>query len=146
MTPKHIHCGEDANSIDSDHGDLEVTPEICSNYIGAKILLPRGGVLSRGRVTRRKRDANGNPIGCSHDSPALDTRSYIMEFDDNDQAELTANLIAESMYAQCDPDGNQYLLLAKIVDHRSMDNAIKFSDQKVVHSNGRTYLRRSTAS
>ena len=49
------------------------------------------------------------------------------------------------MYAQCDPDGNQYLLLAEIVDHRSMDNAIKFNDQKVVLADGRTYLRRLTA-
>ncbi len=44
------------------------------------------------------------------------------------------------MYAQCDPDGNQYLILADIVDHRSMDNAIKLTDQKVVRANGRTYL------
>ena len=72
LTPKHIHCGEDADSIDSDHGNLEVTPEIGDNYIGAKILIPRGGVLSRGQVTCCKRDANGNPIGQSHDSPALD--------------------------------------------------------------------------
>jgi hypothetical protein len=43
-------------------------------------LIPRGGVLARGRVTRRKRDANGNPTERSHDSPALDTRSYIVEF------------------------------------------------------------------
>ena len=108
-------------------------------------MIPRGGVLTRGQVTRRKRDANGNPIGRSHDSPALDTGSYIVEFDDNDQTELTANLIAKSMYAQCDPDGNQYFLLADIVDHRSTDNAIKFNDQKVVRANGRTYLRRLTA-
>ena len=67
-----------------------------------------------------------------------------MEFDDNDQTELTANLIAGLTYAQCDPDGNQYLLLADIVDHRSIDNAIKFDDQKAVRSDGRTYLRRST--
>ena len=67
-----------------------------------------------------------------------------MEFDDNDQMELTANLIAESMYAQCDHDGNQYLLLADIVDHRSMDNAIKISYKKVAPADGRTYLRRST--
>ena len=138
--PEHIHYEEDADSIDSDHGDLEITPELGDNYIGAKILIPRGGVLSRGRVTRRKRDADGNPIGRSHNSPALDTRSYIVEFDDNDQAELTANLIAESMYAQCDPDGNQYLILADIVDHRSMDNVIKLNDQKVVRADGRTYL------
>jgi hypothetical protein len=68
-----------------------------------------------------------------------------VEFDNNDQTELTANLIVESMYSQCDPDGNQYLLLADIVDHRSMDNAIKFKDQKVVRADDRTYLRRSTA-
>ena len=67
-----------------------------------------------------------------------------MEFDDNDQTELTTNLIAELMYAQCDPDGNQYLLLADIVDHRSMDNSIKLANQKVVRADGRTYLRRST--
>ena len=68
----------------------------------------------------------------------LDTKSYIVEFGDNDQTDLTANLIAESMYAQCDPDGNQYLLLADIVDHRSMANAIKLADQKVVRADGRT--------
>ena len=45
----------------------------------------------RGRVTRRKHDADGNPIGRSHASPALDKRLYIVEFDDNDRTELTAN-------------------------------------------------------
>ena len=48
LMPEHIHYGEDADSIDSDHGDLEVTPEIGDNYIGAKIMIPRGGVLVRG--------------------------------------------------------------------------------------------------
>ena len=67
-----------------------------------------------------------------------------MEFDDNDQTELTANLIDESMYAQCDPDGKQYLLLADIVDHMSLPNAIELAHQKVVHADGRTYLRRLT--
>ena len=63
-------------------------------------MIPRGGVLARGQVIRRKRDADGNPIGRSHAIPALDMRSYIVEFNDNDQTKLTANLIAESMYAQ----------------------------------------------
>jgi hypothetical protein len=80
----------------------------------------------RGPVTRRKRNADGNPTEQSHDSPALDTRFHTAEIDDNDQ---TSNLIADSMYAQCDPDGNQHLLLADIVDHRGMDNATRFKDQ-----------------
>ena len=54
------------------------------NYIGSKIMTPRGGVLLRGQVTRRKRDADRNPIGRSHTKPVLDTQSDIVEFDDND--------------------------------------------------------------
>jgi len=140
LTPENIHYEGDADSIDPDHGTLEVTPEMGDNYIGAEIMTPRGGILSRGQVIRQKQDGQGNPVGRSHINPVLDTRSYIVQFDDNDQTELTANLITELMYAQCDPDGNQYLLLADIVDHWSMDNAIKLADQKVVCANGRTYL------
>ena len=33
---------------------------------------------------------------------------------------------------ECDPDSNQYLLLANIVDHRSMDNAIKLANQQLI--------------
>ncbi len=47
-----------------------------------------------------------------------------MEFDDGDEAELNANLIAEAMYAQCNPDGNQYVLLDSLVDHRCLETAI----------------------
>jgi hypothetical protein len=45
---------------------------------------------------------------------------------------LNANLIAEAMYAQCNPDMNQYVLLNSIIDHRQLDTAIGSSDQKVV--------------
>ncbi len=55
-------------------------------------------------------------------------------FDDGDVTELTANLIAKSMYAQCDPDGNQYVLLDSIIDHRRLDTATKLSDQTVVRN------------
>ncbi len=63
------------------------------------------------RVTSRKRDADGNLIGRADANPILDTREYIVEFEDSNEAKLTANLIASAMYAQCNPDGNQYVLL-----------------------------------
>jgi len=85
LTPENIHFEGDADSIDPDHGDLEVTPEIGDNFISAKIMTPRGGVLSRGQVTKQKRDSDGNPVGRSHTNPMLNTRSYIVEFDDNNQ-------------------------------------------------------------
>jgi hypothetical protein len=39
--PENVHFDEDADSIDPDHGDLEVTPEMGDNYITAKIMTPR---------------------------------------------------------------------------------------------------------
>jgi hypothetical protein len=41
-------------------------------------------------------------------------------------------------------DGNQYVLLDEIVDHRRLPTAIKLADQKVIRANGRTYLMRLT--
>ena len=106
-------------------------------------MLPKGGVLIKRRVTARKHDRDGNPVGRANDNPILDTRSYIVDFDDGDQTELT-NKIAESLYSQCDPDGNHYVLLEEIVDYRRLPTAVKLSDQKTVRANGKTYLKRST--
>ncbi len=88
--------------------------------------------MVKGHVKSCKRDADGNPIGRADANPILNTREYIMEFEDGNEAELTANLIASTMYAQCDPDGNQYVLLDSLVDHRCLDTAIRPADQKVV--------------
>ena len=109
------------------------------------ISLPRGGTMAKGRVIGRKRDHLGNPIGRAADNPVLDTRTYEVEWDDGGVDELTANLIAESMYAQCDPEGNQYLLLDCFVDHRKTDKAVAFRDQMTTGPNGRAYQKRSTA-
>jgi hypothetical protein len=39
------------------------TPESFDEYLQAQVVLPVGGELQRGQVTRRLRDQNGNPIG-----------------------------------------------------------------------------------
>ncbi len=72
----------------------------------------------KGRVTSQKRDKDGNPVGLANANPILDMREYTFTFDDGDKTVLNANLIAEAMYAQCNPDGNQYVLLDSIIDHR----------------------------
>ena len=41
----------------------------------------------------------------------LDIRLYQVEFNGDENEDLTANFIAESMYAQYDAEGNEYLLL-----------------------------------
>ena len=46
--------------------------------------------------------------------------------------ELVANIIAESMYAQCNVDGNEYLLLEAFINHRKNGSALSVEDQKVI--------------
>ncbi len=94
---------EDANfDPDPDHADLKVTPEVGGNYIGVDLLFPKSGTMTKGRVTAQKRDADSNPKGCANSNPT-DTREYTVTFDDGDVTDLTANLIAESMYARLTP-------------------------------------------
>ena len=139
---------EDVKERDGDDDDLtpeEVTPEMGDSYLNAEISVSKGGSMARGRVTGRKRDADGNPMGRSDPNPILDTRVYEVKFDDGDVTALTANMIAQAMFAQCDSDGNQYMLLDQLVDHRKTKAAISVADQIVHRSSGRTYQRRTTA-
>ena len=59
------------------------------------------------------------------------------------EAEYTANVIAENMYSQCDTDGNQYLLLEAIVDHRKDGHAVSKSDM-YTSVGGRRSLKKTT--
>ena len=82
-------------------------------------------------------------MGLANPNPILESRQYIVEFEDGTEGELTVNVIAQSMYAQCDPDGNQYLMLDSIVDFRRSTTALCYADQTFV-KNGRSYQRIST--
>ncbi len=120
------------------------TPEADDNFVNASLMLPRGNVLARGTVIGRQRDARGNPIGNANTNPILDSCMYFVEFEDGDVCELTANVIAESMYASCDADGKEFILFDCFVDHKSNRKAVTKDSQQIVH-NGRNSLRRSTA-
>eukprot|EP00978_Attheya_sp_CCMP212_P000799 scaffold1663_cov37-Attheya_sp.AAC.1 len=75
--------------------------------------------------------------------PILDTRTYQVRFPDGVEAEYAANAIAENMWAQCDPDGNQHVLLESIVDHTKDGHAVNKVDQMVV-VNGRSSMKTTT--
>ena len=82
------------------------------------------------------RHANPNPI--------LDSRQYVVGFEESSESELTANAIVQSMYDQYDPDGHRYLILDSIVDFCRSTTALCYADQTFV-GNGRTYKRRYKA-
>ena len=92
-------------------------PEVGDHYIGAEILLPRGDQMARCHVVARSRDAKGNVMGRSHTNPILDTRMYQVQFAGGKVRVLTANAIAESIYAQCDSEENEYLLLEALIEY-----------------------------
>ena len=119
------------------------TPEFGDYYVNAEVVLPVGGDMQRGKVVCRKRDADGNPMGRENRNPILDTRLYEVEFADGRTEVMSANVIAQSMYAQCDLDGNEYLLLEAIIDYKKSSSALSLEDQ-IIDRNGRRSLRRST--
>jgi hypothetical protein len=83
-------------------------------------------------VIRHKRNADGNTVGRAHERPILDTWTYDLEFNDGTITELTANKIAKCMYAQCDPGGNQYILLDCFSDFDKLLTTISLADQNIV--------------
>jgi hypothetical protein len=140
LTPDYNFYDDD-HDLDPSHSDLEVTPEMGDTYLNTEISVPRGETLMKGCVTSWNRDKDGNPVGMANANPILDMPEYTFTFNDGDETMLNANLIAEAMYAQCNPNGNQYVLLYSIIDHRQLDAAMRPSGQKVVQSDGRTHLK-----
>jgi hypothetical protein len=69
----------------------------------------------------------------------VDTRTHEVEFPDGQMAELAANVIAQNMYIMCDIEGNQYLLLQGIVDHRKEESAIDRVDMYVQRGSNRHF-------
>jgi hypothetical protein len=106
-------------------------------------LAATGNSLARGTVIGQKRDARGGPIGGTNANPIMDSHVYRIEFDDGDVCELTLNIIAESMYASWDADGNEYILFDSYVDYKSNRKAVTKVNQRFVH-NGCNSLHRST--
>ena len=125
----------DREDLEDDHYD---------QYINADVLLPTLGTYKTGKVTWRKRDAHGRELGKWNAKAALDTREYIVEFPDGSEAEYAANTIAENMYAQCDLDGQQHILMKGIVDCKKDSNAIPKAQAYVVDTRGIKSRRKTT--
>ena len=79
-----------------------------SNHcVGAEIQLPRGNEIERDHVVAWSHRNKIN-INRDHTNPMAHTRIYQVEFAGGKVAEFAVNVIAESMYFQCDADGNEY--------------------------------------
>jgi hypothetical protein len=73
----------------------------------------------------------------------LDTRTYNVEFPDGRHEEYTANGISDNMYAQCDEEGSQFILLQDIAGHKTYVHTVERADMYIkVGSN--TQIRKTT--
>ena len=99
----------------------------------------RGGTLSRGQVIERKHDAYVNTVGWANDNPNLDSRHFLVEFEDGEVTELTANIISGSIYATCDPEWEWVILFVCIVDFKSDKNSMTLTDHNFVESRGKAH-------
>lgn len=122
------------------------TPDAFDNYLHMEIALPRGvdESMQFARVKRRKIDDDGIPVGVANDNPLLDNRVYVVEWLDGHTEELMANVIAENLFAQVDDEGNRFVLLDDIVDHRKSEDALSGDDGYIVMENGMRHRRRTT--
>jgi Reverse transcriptase (RNA-dependent DNA polymerase) len=134
---------DDGDALPAPDADDEGDADTHDQYVGAEVSLPIGDKVMSGKVRGRKRMADGSLIGRSHLNPILDTRTYEVEFPDGQMAELSANVIAQNMYAMCDIEGNQYLLLEGIVDHRKDESAVDRRDMYIQRGSNRQ-MRKTT--
>ena len=96
------------------------------------------------RVTKRLKDANGLLIGTANENPILDTIVYEVKYVDGHKASLTANSIAQNMFAQVDDEGNRHVLFDEIIYHRSTALALKQADAFIVTLSGNRRRRETT--
>ena len=124
----------------------DFTPEVLEDtYLNMELVLPRDSEGPEfARVTKRLKDANGIPIGTANDNPILDSRIYEVEYADGYKASLTANAIAENLFAQVDDKGNRFVLLESIVDHRTTGDELQDADAFILSSNGGKRRRETT--
>ena len=137
----HRPISDDADDNIVEDGD---TPGVDDYYIGATVDIKHQGELRSAKVKERARDEDGQFIGEANSNPLLDTRRYVVEFPDGEVTEYTANLISESMIAQCDAAGYDIKLMEAIVDHKKDGNAVSDAD-RYFYNRGRRYPKKTTA-
>ena len=79
---------------------------------------------------------DGEPIRQLHNNPLFDTQEYEVKFTDRSCKKYQANIIVENMFAQVDSEGNQYLLLKEITNHKHDNSTIPISEGLVRSLNG----------
>ena len=128
------------------HGDSITSDVGQEQYLNMELAIPSGpdSAPKYGKVVKRLRGEDGKPIGKAHSNPMLDTRKYQVELVDGTTLEMTANKIAENLYAQVDDEGRRHVLVDEIIDHRRGDDALSHANAWITSKNGNKTLKKTT--
>ena len=112
--------GKIINNEDILEADATFTPEVFDNtYLNMELALPQDEPGPEfAHVTKSLRNHNRLPIGTANHNPILDSQMYEVEYQDGHKASLSANAIAQNMFAKVDEEGNIHIIFQEIVDHR----------------------------
>ena len=124
--------------------DKDINLETGDTYVGAEVSLPHGDSQQTGKVICWARDLDGELTGTAHNNPTLDTCSYQVEFPDGQLGKYSTNVIAQNMLSQCDLDGNQFILMESIVDHKVTNEALLKPLKMHVTIKGKQHQRKTT--
>ena len=118
-----LHAPEEEEEVLSETGD---------NCIGVEVSLPEGRTMHAGKVMKQVQDESGEFVGRKCNNLILDLQAYQVQFPYGEIAEYTANMIAENMISQCDPNSNQFLLMGAMTDHQKHHTTITDADRYVM--------------
>jgi hypothetical protein len=113
------------------------TPDSFDPYVNMELSLPRGqdSTMEFALVLKRKKDSDGNHIGIANDNPILDSRMYVVEWSDGR---------TEDLFSEVDDEGNMYVLLDDIIDHRNTEGYISGDNGFITLDNGMKQRRQTT--
>jgi hypothetical protein len=89
-------------------------------YIGAELLFDfLCDDAARGHVIKHVKGEDGQPIGKQSINPILDSRMYTVQLSDGSHHKLSANIIAENLYAQVNEHRHHQLIFQEIIGHQT---------------------------
>ena len=110
--------------------DNVFTPEIMHDtYMNMEVALPRDTERPDfACFTKGLKDANDLSIVTANKNLILYTIVYEVKYVDGHKSSLTANVIAQNMFAQVNDEGNIHVLFDKIINHRRTALALTQAD------------------
>ena len=112
-------------------------------YIGAEIVLPNSADQNLMAKVKKKLSSN-DKNSPNYYNPLRDRSRYEVQFPDGTTDEVEANVIAESMVAECDPEGRQYQIFSEISDHRKDDTALNVAEGSYITRAGNPIPKKTT--